>query len=355
MSFKTLLISICFAFVAILQAASPAKIVGFYPYWVQYTQFYPKDVRYNLVTDIHYVGVTPTAEGAIDFTDASDAPNFEELVKQSKENGVNVVLVVGGLEAEASFKEIAASETALPAFVSAVQQWVTKYNLAGIELDWQNLTVEDKDAYTRLVQALVQAKGSSTLSLTTYPMNGIDAYDPAVLNQVDYITVFFKDQMIAESSELKANLGTNDVVNGVKLLTDAGVESSRIIPIIPLYAKTFMGATGFGSAHQGIGSGNEGFMPYKDLMNSAFNGSDYTVTFDDASQSELAVSSTQAIVFVGIPTMKSMATQVKNNGMAGLAVYDLSQDHNEPIISLLVTAGLVLRPEMNYKPAKKKK
>lgn len=355
MSLKTVLISICFAFVAILQAASPTKIVGFYPYWIQYTQFYPKDVRYNLVTDIHYIGVTPSAEGAIDFTDPSDAPNFEELVKQAKENNVNVVLVVGGLEAEAAFKEIAISETALPAFISAVQEWVSKYNLAGIELDWQNLTVEDKEAYSKLVQALVQAKGTSTLSLTTYPMNGVDAYDSAILNQADYVTVFLKDQMTTETSELKANIGTNVVVDGVKLLTDAGVETSRLIPIIPLYAKTFMGATGFGSAHQGIGSGNEGFVSYRELMDNFFKGSDYSVTFDEDSQSELAVSSTEAVVFVGIPTMKSIATKLQSMNTAGLAVYDLSQDHQEPIISLLVTAGLVLRPELNYKPVKAKK
>ena len=47
--------------------------------------------------------------------------------------------------------------------------------------------------------------------------------------------------------------------------------------------------------------------------------------------------------------MKAVAQQVKSEGMAGVAVYDLSQDHHEPIVSLLVTIGLQLRPEVNYK------
>lgn len=355
MSFRKVFIAICFVLIAITQAASPAKVIGFYPYWVQYSQFYPKDVQYNLVTDIHYVGVTPSAEGTLDFTDASDTPNFEDLVKLASNNNVRVMLVVGGFEAEEAFKAVASSEVALPAFVAAVQQWIAKYNLAGIELDWQNLTSEEKELYSKLVNALAQAKGSSALSLTVYPSVGEEVYDSATLNQADYVTVFMKDQMTADSPELKANLGAVDVSNSIKSLTDAGVDASRLVPIVPLYAKTFIGATGFGSAHQGVGSGNEGFVPYHDLMDNVFNGSDYTVTFDESSKSELAVSSTQAVVFVGIPTMKAIASQVKEAGLAGLAVYDLSQDHREPIVSLLVTAGLVLRPDVNYKPAKKKK
>jgi hypothetical protein len=56
---------------------------------------------------------------------------------------------------------------------------------------------------------------------------------------------------------------------------------------------------------------------------------------------------------MGIPSVKAVAEQVKSEGMAGVAVYDLSQDHHEPIVSLLVTIGLQLRPEVNYKAKKK--
>ena len=86
---------------------------------------------------------------------------------------------------------------------------------------------------------------------------------------------------------------------------------------------------------------------------SKFDTPDYKVTFDSESQSELAVSKEEAIVFMGIPSVKAVAQQVKSEGMAGVAVYDLSQDHHEPIVSLLVTIGLQLRPEVNYKAKKK--
>jgi hypothetical protein len=84
-----------------------------------------------------------------------------------------------------------------------------------------------------------------------------------------------------------------------------------------------------------------------------FDSPEYTVTFDESSKSEVAVSDAETIVFMGIPSVKAVAEQVKSEGMGGVAVYDLSQDHHEPIVSLLVTIGLQLRPEVNYKPKKK--
>ena len=55
-----------------------------------------------------------------------------------------------------------------------------------------------------------------------------------------------------------------------------------------------------------------------------------------------------------MPSVKAVAEYVKSEGMSGVAVYDLSQDFHEPIVSLLVTIGLQLRPEVNYKATKKK-
>ena len=56
---------------------------------------------------------------------------------------------------------------------------------------------------------------------------------------------------------------------------------------------------------------------------------------------------------MGVPSVKALSEVVKNNGYAGVAAYDLSQDHHAPLVSLLVTIGLELRPDVNYKSKKK--
>jgi hypothetical protein len=160
------------------------------------------------------------------------------------------------------------------------------------------------------------------------------------------------DLMNESESSLVPNQSANSVQETLNAVVSAGVNKDLLAPVVFMYGKSFAGAKGLGSGHSGVGSGNEGYLPYAELMN-RFDTPDYTVTFDEATKSEVAVSESESIVFMGIPSVKAVAQNVKNEGMAGVAVYDLSQDHYEPIVSLLVTVGLELRPGINYKAAKK--
>lgn len=123
--------------------AAPFKVVGYYPSWAQYSQFFPKDVRYQFVTDIHYASLAPAEDGSIAYADESDAANFEELAKLSSENGVSLVVSIGGFENEGNLKAIAGDDSKLSAFCDAAMEWVEKYNLGGVELDWTNATGDD--------------------------------------------------------------------------------------------------------------------------------------------------------------------------------------------------------------------
>ena len=332
--------------------AAPFKVVGFYPYWAQYSQFYPKDIRYNTVTHIHYMSLLPSEDGSLAYADENDAQNFEALAKAAQENQVSLVVSIGGYEAEGALSSIAGDESKLSKFCDNAMEWVEKYNLAGLELDWQNFESDNAKALKDIVKALKSKLGSKSLSVMAYAASA-DAYGDALgTDDVDYVTVSIGDQMDESSESVKPNMSKQDVENAVKAFTDKSVAADKIVPIVPMYGKTFAGAKGLGSSHQGIGSGNEGYLPYRELMGK-FDAPDYKVSFDEASGSEVAVSDAETIVFSGIPSMKAVANFVKDNSLAGVAVYDLSQDHHEPIVSLLVTIGLVLRPEVDYKPKKK--
>ncbi|WP_461252245.1 hypothetical protein, partial [Treponema sp. R8-4-B8] len=67
----------------------------------------------------------------------------------------------------------------------------------------------------------------------------------------------------------------------------------------------------------------------------------------------VAVNENETIVFNGIPSVKAIAEAVKSNGYGGVSAFDISGDHKESIVSLLVTIGQVLRPEIDYKKKKK--
>lgn len=336
-----------------LGANAADKVVGYYPYWSQYSQFYPKDIRYNTVTNIHYASLTPAEDGSLAFADENDAENFKTLVQMAKDNGVKLVISVGGSEAEGSLKAIASSADALKKFVENVNDWLSENGGDGIEVDWQNLTEEDSGDFAKLLDALNDGLDGKILTATVYPGVGMAAYKAETLNKLSYVDVFMADQMTEESESLVPNQSAKSVKEALDAVAEAGVNKDLLVPVIYLYGKSFTGAKGLGTSHQGTGSGNEGYLSYAELMGK-FDTPDYKVTFDEDSKSEVAVSETESIVFMGIPSVKAVAEQVKEDGMAGVAVYDLSQDHHEPIVSLLVTIGLQIRPEVNYKPAKKK-
>ncbi|MCF0225058.1 MAG: glycoside hydrolase family 18 protein [Fibrobacter sp.] len=351
MNIKPIVLAISLGAFSLAQAAAD-KVVGFYTYWSQYSQFYPKDIRYNTVTDIHYVNLTPAEDGSVNFADENDAENYKTLVQMAKENNVKLIVSVGGMENEGALKAIAASDDALNSFVSNLGSWLSSNGGDGIELDWQNMTSEDTEGHAKMLNALVDGLSGSTVTAVVYPAAGMEVYNAEALNRTSYVDVFMFDQMTEESSSVVPNQSATSVEQALGVVSAAGVQKDLLVPIVFLYGKTFSGAKGLGSSHQGVGSGNEGYVTYAELMGK-FDSPEYKVTFDASSKSEVAVSDAETIVFMGIPSVKAVAQQVKSDGMAGVAVYDLSQDHHEPIVSLLVTIGLELRPQVNYKPKKK--
>ena len=351
MKLKLFVTTIAVACVAMSQAAAD-KVIGYFPYWSQYSQFYPKDIRYNTVTHIHYASLMPGEDGSLAFPDENDAPNYDSLAAMCAANNVNLVVSVGGMEAEGNLKAISASDELLSTFVSNVKSWIGEHNAKGVELDWQNITAEDVEGFAKMVNALVDGLSGSIVASTMYPYVAMEPYTAEVMNKLTYVNVFMPDQMNEDNSSLVPNQSGKLIAEALEKAAGAGIQKDLLNPVVYFYGKSFMGATGFGSSHQGVGSGNEGYLPYKELM-SKFDTPDYKVTFDSETQSELAVSKEEAIVFMGIPSIKAVAENVKNEGYSGVAVYDISQDHHEPIVSVLVTIGLELRPDVNYKAAKK--
>lgn len=330
-------------------AASASKVVGYFPYWAQYSQFYPKDVRFHTVSHIHYTSLTPAEDGSLQFADGSDQQNFESLAALAAQNQVKLVAVVGGLEAEATLQTLAASPALRTELAQQALSWVQKYQLAGVELDWQNLTEEQSADYSTLLQEFVSVfAGKALVTASVYPLVNAQAYAVAALSKLDYVTVFYGDQMTEDQSTLKPNLSGQNITQGLELLVSKGVSSELLVPVALLYGKSYMGAKDFGDSHTGFGSGSEGYLPYKELMEK-FDAPGYEVRYDASSMSEIAVSATESIVFTGIPSLQAVARWVRDNNYGGVAAFDLSQDHPEPIVSLMVTLGKELRPQVDYR------
>jgi len=345
---KNLIILGCF--VSLLFAAGN-RVVAYFPYWVQYSQFTPEDVRYDFLTDIHYGYLVPSEDGSLNFADETDIPNFEKMVSLAKEKKVNIMVNIGGVGNEDAMKTVATNESACRALIVAAKEFVEKYGLTGVELDWIPKEPEDFEAFKALVDAFTKS-GIVTSASVIGSVEAPALYSAEALNKLEYISVVLTDQMNESMEKVVPN---SDFVFAQKVLTsyvNAGVKAENVLPVVPFYGKSFYKATGLGSAYEGVGSGNEGILSYNQLMK-VFDSPDYKVSFDENTQSEVAVSAIETVVFNGIPSMKSLASFVKKNGLGGIAAYDVSGDHKHPVVSLLVTIGQVLRPDVTYNVKKK--
>jgi len=319
------------------------RVIAYFPHWAQYSQFKPSDVRYDFVTDIRYCYLTPSGDELL-FADESDKNNFLALVSQAKNAKVKLTVAVGGLGSEAAMKDANLD--------GAVKKFKNEYGVDAFELDGGAVSAED---LAKLLQKAVDLANSGITVSVAVPGN--EALASAVsgvdLSKIDNFSLWFTDEASASDSQVKPNSNTENGIRTLAAFANAGVPKSKLVPIIPFYGKTFYKANGLGSSHEGAGSGNDGVLQYKDIMDK-FNKKDaYSVSFDESSKSEVAVSETETIVFNGIPSVKAMAEEVKSNGYAGVAAFDISGDRKEPIISLLVTIGQVLRPEIDYKKKRK--
>lgn len=341
---KNFLIFVLF-FAASLFAAVP-KVVGYFPNWAQYSQFAPKDVRYNFVTDIRYGYLVPSGSELI-FADESDIVNFEALVKLSKENKVRIFVSVGGIGNEQVMAEVSPND-----LVAAAKAFVSKYGVDGFELDPGAISAGSASKIVELSNALLSAGLNVAIALP-----GEESFASAVpaetASKLEALSLWFTDQMNAsEGGSLKPNSNTVANIKTMAAFASAGIQKDKLMAIVPFYGKSFEGAKGIGSSFTGTGSGNDGTLQYRELMSKFNDANAYKVSLDQASQSEIAVSGQESIVFNGIPSMQAMAKAVKENGYGGIAAFDLSGDHKEPVVSLLVCIGQILRPEVIYKKKK---
>ncbi|HOG68064.1 MAG TPA: glycoside hydrolase family 18 protein [Fibrobacteraceae bacterium] len=332
--------------------ASDFQVGGYFPYWAQYSQFAPENIRFNFITDVHYGYLIPSEDGSsLAFADESDIPNFEKLISLSKDNKVQISVIIGGSGNEELMKTVASNESARGAFANTAKEFIDKNGISKVEIDW--LPAEQSDFL--LFDTLITSLNSVGISVSATVTGSVDApalYTAETLNKLSAIYVMLTDQMSESESALIPNSNFKLAQDVLNAYTTAGVEGKKLVPVVPMYGKSFLNATGLGASHQGIGSGNEGIITYKELM-TKFDSPDYKVSFDESTQSEVAVSATEAIVFNGIPSMKSLANFVKDQKLGGIAVFDISGDDTHPIISLLVTIGQVLRPEIKYNTKKK--
>jgi GH18 family chitinase len=174
------LVLICpfFLFLNKMIAQTPREIIGYYPAWQWYDRgqlVNPKTIRYDRYTIINYAFFIPKPDGSLDGSDAwadeillegqinwqttpkTHLPNTS-LVDLAHAAHVKVLISIGGWTKSDLFPTIAADETKRQKFVSECRRLIEKYNIDGVDIDWEypgytehSGTTNDKENFAKLI------------------------------------------------------------------------------------------------------------------------------------------------------------------------------------------------------------
>ncbi len=111
-------------------AVKPFRVIGYVTQAVVV-----ENVPFDQLTHINYAFLIPNADGTFEML-----PNgwkLESIVETAHENGVQVLISVGGWGWDAEFEAMAANPETRKVFVQELTSFVEQYHLDGADIDWE--------------------------------------------------------------------------------------------------------------------------------------------------------------------------------------------------------------------------
>lgn len=340
-------------------------IVGYYPAWKSYSGYTPDKIDANKVTHINYAFANIGTDLKIEmgYPD-KDERNFEMLNQLKKTNpDLKILISVGGWNWSGRFSEVAATEETRATFADSCIDFISKYGLDGIDLDWEypvgggfetnSSSPDDKQNFTFLLKEIREkldaqgikdnryymltiAAGASNyyinntevdkfhkyldyVNLMTYDING--PWDP----YSDFNAPLYKD----ESSQYKICIDSS-----VNAWLDAGLPRDKLVVGIPFYGYRYHVPNSDNKGlHQKHINGDG--LSYHSIVEDYLNDSGYTRNFHEESLVPWLYNGDTFISYEDPQSILLKAEYIKNKNLRGAMVWELSQDSDGELLNSL--------------------
>lgn len=148
---------------AVAPAAQPSPVIAAYVF-PDGTTLQPGQIDPHAVTRVIYAFATLDKHGMIAEANAQDAGNLTLLASlRERDPQLQVLISVGGWNGSGHFSDAALTEKSRHAFVRSAIDFIQRYNLDGLDVDWEypgqigagnKFRSEDKQNFTLLLKAL---------------------------------------------------------------------------------------------------------------------------------------------------------------------------------------------------------
>lgn len=341
-------------------------IAGYYASWAAYSGYTPDKIP-ACVTHVLYAFANIGTDLKIKVGDPDvDPANFEKLrqLKQQRPE-LKTLISVGGWTWSGKFSDAALTDASREAFANSVVAFVVRYGFDGVDIDWEFPTgggmagnverSQDKTNFTLLMAKLrekLDAQGAldGRRYLLSFAGGAQSFYTNIELdrlgNLVDFATIMTYDMHGPSTSsvtDLNAPLYTPKESSpqyqwscdaAVALWSGRGFPKAKILMGIPFYGIRFSGVKNAGRGlYQTFASGSS--IPYDKIV-STYLGNRAYVRYEhpDALVPWLFDGST-FISYDDAASIAAKAAYIRDRGLGGAAVWELSQNADGTLLSVI--------------------
>jgi chitinase len=310
-------------------------VLGYYMAWSK--SVYPHTlIPYDKVTHIAHAFVWPNANGSLS---TYDYLHYPQLIQTAGENGVIMILSVGGWGNSDGFGPMVADTSARKRFIADLIAFCQTNGYQGIDLDWEYPGSADRANFVKLVQelrdAISQLDDPMSISIALPSSDWRSGYDIYSLRDlVDWfgiMTYDFHGSWTNHSGHVSplypppSHLCQDGSLDqSVKYYLQHGVPKSKLVVGMATYGRVFN--TGGLYQQPTSSDGNGAAVSYTEAINRINQG--WTYNWDDTSKMPYLVnpSQTQLVAFEDTVSFRHKTDYIRANGLRGAKVWALSYD-----------------------------
>ncbi|MDR2574905.1 MAG: hypothetical protein LBC52_00515 [Treponema sp.] len=296
----------------------------------------------------------------------------ETAALKEKYPGLKVNISVGGAN-ESGFSEMAADTVKRASFIANVCDWLEKYNLDGVDIDWEypvrplsggGQRPQDRQFYITLLQELREAmdelgeKTGKRYALSTAvpasswfvnPSEGVDI--KAVSDIVDSFKLMAYDYNGSWSKNTGHNANLYPKLGGWS--TDGAVKAYLNAQVPP--EKIMVGVGFYGQSWKGVAAGSNTSLPGLSQPSASFGGtlswdeinvyclkpnSGYTRYWDSTAKAPFLYNGDRWISYTDHEQIKAITGYVKEKKLGGVFVWEYALDMGAELLKTLAESSL---------------
>jgi chitinase len=341
------------------------RIVGYVAGWAT-----PAVIHPGKLTHINFAFARITPDGLVALANAGlETSLLRVLALRKISPPLKVIVSIGGWEAD-GFSDAALTEASRAAFADSAVEFVRKYSLDGVDIDWEypgqgvagiKYRAEDRQNFTRLLRKLrekldaasaVQGRAGSdryTLSIASADREYFDHTEMDKLQvYLDWVNVMSYDFFNSLTPTTGHHAGLyraalasptdRDADASVKQHLAAGIPPEKLVLGVAFYGRGFAGVKPVNGGLNQPYARFEAAHDYSELADKLIGRQGFVRHWDDRAKAPYLWNSASR-TFISYDDPQSIgikAQYVKAHHLGGMMFWELSEDRNDELLDVIV-------------------